>query len=61
MNTFKSLINRFWQEEDAQDLVEYSLLMAFIALTSIALLTGTGGTVKNVWTRVNTSLTSAAS
>lgn len=61
MNTLRSLMITFWKEEDAQDLVEYSLLMAFIALSSIALLTGTGATVKNVWTRVNTSLTSAAS
>lgn len=56
MNTLRSLMITFWKEEDAQDMVEYSLLMAFIALGSIALLTGTGTTVKNVWTRIDASL-----
>ena len=56
MNTLRSFIINFSKEEDAQDMVEYSLLMAFIALSSIALLTGTGTTVKNVWTRIDNSL-----
>jgi pilus assembly protein Flp/PilA len=56
-----SILKAFLQEEDGQDLVEYSLLLAFIALAAIALLSSAGGSVKNIWTTVNTQLTSAAS
>lgn len=56
-----SILKAFWQEEGGQDLVEYSLLLAFIALAAIALLSSAGGSVKNIWTAVNTQLTSAAS
>ncbi len=54
-------VTEFWQNESGQDLVEYSLLLAFIALTAVALLSSVGNSVKNVWTNVNTKLTSAAS
>jgi Flp pilus assembly pilin Flp len=61
MNKLCSFLTTFRKEENGQDLVEYSLLLAFIALGSIALVTGTGTTVKNVWTRINTNLVSGAS
>jgi Flp pilus assembly pilin Flp len=48
-------------EEDGQDLVEYSLLLAFIALAAIALLSAAGTSVTSIWTSINTGLTSAAS
>jgi Flp pilus assembly pilin Flp len=55
-----SILKAFWQEEEGQDLVEYSLLLAFIALAAIALLSSAGGSVSNIWGQINTSLTSAA-
>ena len=33
-----STLQTFWQEKDGQDLVEYSLLLAFIALAAVAIL-----------------------
>ena len=48
-------------EEDGQDMVEYSLLLAFIALAAIALLSAAGTSVTSIWTSINTGLTSAAS
>jgi Flp pilus assembly pilin Flp len=56
-----SILAALWQEEEGQDLVEYSLLLAFIALAAIALLSAAGGSVKAIWTTVNSNLTSAAS
>jgi Flp pilus assembly pilin Flp len=56
-----SILAALWQEEEGQDLVEYSLLLAFIALAAIALLSAAGGSVKTIWTTVNSNLTSAAS
>jgi Flp pilus assembly pilin Flp len=48
-------------EEEGQDLVEYSLLLAFIALAAIALLSAAGTSVTSIWNSINTGLTSAAS
>jgi Flp pilus assembly pilin Flp len=56
-----SILKAFCQEEEGQDLVEYSLLLAFIALAAIALLSSAGGSVTNIWSQINTGLTNAAS
>ena len=53
--------NSFACDESGQDLVEYSLLLAFVALGAIALLSSAGGSIKSIWTNVNSQLTSAAS
>ncbi len=55
-----SLLQAFWQEEDGQDLVEYSLLLAFIALAAVALLNGVKGSISSVWTSINSNMTNAA-
>jgi Flp pilus assembly pilin Flp len=55
-----SNLKAFWQEEDGQDMVEYSLLLAFIALAAVALLTGIQGNVKSVWTAISNAMTDAA-
>ena len=51
----------FWKDEQGQDLIEYTLLMAFVALASAALFLGAGGSIKNIWTVSNKDLASAAS
>jgi len=56
-----SVLQAFWQEEDGQDLVEYSLLLAFIALAAVALLSGIGGNIKTIWQNISTNVASAAS
>ena len=55
------LWKRFWNEEDGQDLVEYTLLLAFVALASAALFIGAGGSVNSVWTAASKQLSNAAS
>jgi Flp pilus assembly pilin Flp len=55
----KSYINSFLKEEDGQDLVEYALLLAFIALGAIAVLTNVQKSLNAVWTNVNTQLGAA--
>ena len=54
-------VKRFLSDDEGQDLIEYSLLIAFVALASAALLIGTGGKVKTIWTISNNSLSQAAS
>jgi Flp pilus assembly pilin Flp len=54
-------VTGFWHHEDGQDLVEYSLLLAFIALAAISILSSVSGSVSSLWTSINSKLTSAAS
>lgn len=56
-----SALQAFWQEEDGQDLVEYSLLLAFIALAAVALLSGVGGNISKIWTSISGQVSNAAS
>lgn len=55
-----SALHKFWQEEDGQDLVEYSLLLAFIALAAISILNGVGGSIKSLFTGVSSALVNAS-
>lgn len=57
----KTMMWNFWNEEQGQDLIEYTLLMAFVALASAALFIGAGGSVKNIWTTTNSQLAAANS
>lgn len=54
-----SALKTFWQEEEGQDLVEYSLLLAFIALAAVALLQGAGGKISSLWSTINSQLAAA--
>ena len=49
----------FLANEQGQDLIEYTLLMAFVALASGALFLGSGGDVKGVWITGNNELAQA--
>ena len=57
----KNMFMRFVREENGQDLIEYTLLMAFIALASAAIFIGAGSSVKTIWQNANTQLATAAS
>jgi Flp pilus assembly pilin Flp len=55
----KLFIDCFLQDEGGQDLIEYTLLMAFVALASAALFIGAGGSVKGIWSSSNSQLDAA--
>ena len=55
----KNMIVRFVAEEQGQDLVEYTLLMAFVALASAALFVGAGATLAGIWTVANNVISNA--
>jgi len=57
----KNLMMRFVKDEQGQDLIEYTLLMAFIALASAAIFIGAGTSVKTIWSTANSQLAVAAS
>lgn len=54
------LLQQFWQAEDGQDMIEYALLLALIALAAVALLGGIGGSVSKIWSGINSSVSNAA-
>ena len=54
-----TFFTNFWNEEEGQDLIEYTLLMAFVALASAALFLGAGGSIQSIWTTSNTQLNTA--
>jgi Flp pilus assembly pilin Flp len=57
----KTLMVRFLREEQGQDLVEYSLLLAFVALASAALFISSGQSISKVWSATSTQMSQAAS
>ena len=51
---------RFSQDESGQDLIEYTLLLAFVALASAALFFSAGGSVNTIWSVANSELSAGA-
>jgi Flp pilus assembly pilin Flp len=51
----------FLRDEQGQDLIEYTLLLAFVALASAALFINAGGSIANIWNITNGRLSAAAS
>jgi Flp pilus assembly pilin Flp len=55
----QQLMNRFWRAEEGQDLVEYTLLLAFVCLASAALFIGAGQSMASIWTDTNVIVSNA--
>ena len=53
------LLQHFLRSEEGSDLVEYSLLLAFICLASAATVIGAGQITKGLWSITNSRLASA--
>ncbi len=52
-------LRKFWREDDAQDLIEYTLLMAFVMFTIIGLASGFGSSVAGITSTSNSQITFA--
>ena len=55
----KTSFNEFLQNEQGQDLVEYALLLAFIALAATTLLGTIKTSISGIFTKVDTALSTA--
>ncbi len=53
-------MKQFFVDEDGQDLIEYTLLLAFVALASAALFINAGGSIGSIWNITNSRLSNAA-
>ena len=54
-----TLLRNFWMDDQGQDLIEYTLLLGFVALASAALFISAGGTIKGIWSQTSTQLSAA--
>jgi Flp pilus assembly pilin Flp len=54
------LMHRFLFDEQGQDLIEYTLLMAFVALASASIFVSAGSSVNSIWQSASTQLSNAA-
>lgn len=57
--TFKHLVSRLIRDESGQDLIEYALVAAIIALGATAAMTTLAGSITSAFTKIGTSLSSA--
>jgi Flp pilus assembly pilin Flp len=53
------MLKRFLQDEQGQDLIEYTLLVAFVCLATAALFINSGGSLSGIWSTGNSRLTTA--
>ncbi len=53
-------VNKCFQDEQGQDLIEYTLLLAFVALAAAALFTSLGTSITGIWTGTNSQMTAAS-
>jgi Flp pilus assembly pilin Flp len=51
---------RFLEDEQGQDLIEYTLLVGFIALASAAIFIDAGPSINAIWGTASNSLSNAA-
>jgi Flp pilus assembly pilin Flp len=59
--TKRELIRNFLALDQGQDIVEYTLLLAFVCLAASALFIGSGQSIQGIWVKTNTMLVNANS
>ncbi len=52
----KALLRRLWRDEAGQDLTEYGLLLALVALSSIAAMQGVASAISAVFSNASGSM-----
>jgi len=52
----ESLLTKFLSEEEGQDLIEYTLLLAFVCIATTALFVSSGGSLSGIWSSTNSQL-----
>lgn len=55
----KQFLYGLWQEEDGQDLIEYTLLITFIAIATAAVVGQGQNSIRAIWGSSNSSLAQA--
>lgn len=53
------IVKRLWSEEDGQDLIEYALLVALVALAAVVGMNSLATAINSEFINLGTSLTNA--
>jgi Flp pilus assembly pilin Flp len=56
-----NIVKNFMNDEQGQDLIEYTLLLAFVALASAAIFIGAGNSISGIWNTTSNKLSNANS
>jgi Flp pilus assembly pilin Flp len=56
----KAKLLNYLRDEQGQDIIEYTLLLGFVALASAALFIQAGGSVSGIWGAASNSLSAAS-
>ena len=56
-----NILTRFWLDDSGQDLIEYTLLLAFVALVSAAIFIGAGQAASDIWVIASNTMSNASS
>jgi Flp pilus assembly pilin Flp len=57
----RRILNQFWREDDGQDLIEYTLLLAFVCLIAAVIFVSAGQQAAGIWRVANSQLVNANS
>ena len=53
------MVQQFLQDEQGQDIVEYSLLLVLIGAAAVFILTAMGSSISAIFSKINTRLSTA--
>jgi Flp pilus assembly pilin Flp len=54
-------LKNFLKDESGQDLIEYTLLLAFVTMASAGVFINAGNSIKGIWTSASSNLVAANS
>jgi Flp pilus assembly pilin Flp len=55
------VLYNLWSDDRGQDIIEYTLLIAFVAVASAAIFLAGGGSIQGIWSTSNSQITAANS
>ena len=55
----KRLLLNLWREDEGQDLIEYSLLITFIAIATAAVVGSGQNAIRSIWSTSNSQISAA--
>jgi len=56
----KMNLHTLWADEEGQDLIEYTLVLAFVVLACATLMTKAGASTATIWSAASATLSNAA-
>jgi pilus assembly protein Flp/PilA len=51
---------KFWRDRQGQDLIEYALMVGFVAVAAGAIMPGVSGSISTIFSKIGSVLTAAS-